>query len=203
MSQNLRGNNYNKSLIVTSLFTALTVVAAFIKIPLPHVPVTLQTFVVLLSGSILGAFYGTLSQIIYLAIGLMGIPVFAYGGGFSYIFQPTFGYLLGYPFCALGVGLILKVILPDIQSKRYKKNTIFFRVLFSNLVGVLIIFIFGLGYIYLNLKYGLYLNLEEHSSFSTINWNNIVMTTFLIFVPIDLIKALLAAFITVKIKRLI
>jgi biotin transporter BioY len=91
----VRGN-LNK-LSLTALFAALTAVGAFIKIPLPYVPLTLQTLFVMLAANLLGPKYGSLSQGIYLALGLIGLPIFAQGGGPGYIFQPTFGYLVGYP----------------------------------------------------------------------------------------------------------
>ena len=80
----------------TPLTQALTAVGAFIKIPLPYIPFTLQTFFVFYSGILLGAKLGMLSQIIYILIGLVGIPVFSNGGGPSYVFQPSFGFLIGF-----------------------------------------------------------------------------------------------------------
>ncbi|HOO47090.1 MAG TPA: biotin transporter BioY, partial [Deltaproteobacteria bacterium] len=75
--------------------SALTAAGAFIKIPIAPVPITLQNFFVILSGIILGPKAGALSQIVYIIIGLIGLPVFSGGGGPSYIFKPTFGYILG------------------------------------------------------------------------------------------------------------
>lgn len=70
-----------RKIILVSLFAALTAVGAFIKIPLPHIPITLQTLVVMMSGNLLGHKLGALSQLLYLAVGLLGAPIFAYGGG--------------------------------------------------------------------------------------------------------------------------
>ena len=85
-----------KSLILCSLFAALIAVGAFIKIPIPVVPFTLQVLFTTLAGLLLGPKLGAISVGIYLLIGLIGIPVFTQGGGPSYIFQPTFGYLIGF-----------------------------------------------------------------------------------------------------------
>ena len=74
----------------------MTAVGAFIKIPIPYIPFTLQIVPVYLAGALLGPRLGMLSQLCYVAIGLIGVPVFAEGGGFGYVFKPTFGYLLGY-----------------------------------------------------------------------------------------------------------
>src|SRR5437870_9424106 len=92
--------------------TVLTVVAAQISIPLPFTPVpfTLQPMVVLLGGAALGARLGMMSQILYLAIGLAGLPVFAASPalpqGFARLVGPTGGYLMSYPFAAFLTGLL-------------------------------------------------------------------------------------------------
>ena len=86
------------------LFAALTAAGAFIRIDLPVQPFpmhfTLQIFFALLSGFILGPRLGAVSVGIYLAVGLVGIPVFAAGGGPAYLIRPTFGLLLGFLFAA-------------------------------------------------------------------------------------------------------
>lgn len=193
--------NRNKTIILISIFTALTVVGANIKIPLPHVPITLQTFVVIMSGNLLGSRFGALSQIIYLTIGLIGIPIFAYGGGPGYVFQPTFGYLLGFPVCAFMIGVMIKLLLPNRNTVQYSKRRFFVSILISDIIGVLVIFVFGLGYIYISLKYSLYLNLEQASSYANMNWSNVAKTAFMVFVPIDIIKVFLASFLTLKIRK--
>ncbi|MFC0610543.1 biotin transporter BioY [Scopulibacillus daqui] len=85
-----------KSLILIALFAALTAVGGFIRIPLPYVPFTLQILSVFLSGALLGPKLGMMSQLIYVLAGLAGAPIFTKGGGPEYIFQPTFGYLIGF-----------------------------------------------------------------------------------------------------------
>ena len=74
---------------------ALTALAARVAVPLPGIPVpfTLQPVAVLLSGVLLGAAGGMSSQLLYLAVGMMGVPVFAAGGGAAYLLGPTGGYL--------------------------------------------------------------------------------------------------------------
>ncbi len=90
--------------------TALTAAAAQVSLPLPFtpVPLTLQPMIVLLGAAALGARLGTLSQVLYLAAGLAGLPVFAASpllpqGAFR-LFGPTGGYLLSYPLAAFVVG---------------------------------------------------------------------------------------------------
>ena len=84
-----------RTLIYTALFAALTAVGAFIRIPLGVSSVTLQFLFTAMAGVMLGARYGALSQLVYVALGLVGVPVFTQGGGFGYVLQPTFGFLLG------------------------------------------------------------------------------------------------------------
>lgn len=87
---------------------ALTAVGAFIKIPLPHIPITLQMPFVCLAGLLLGPWHGATSQIVYLVTGLIGFPVFAKGGGPQYVLEPSFGYLLGFVPAAFVAGLITR-----------------------------------------------------------------------------------------------
>ena len=92
--------------------TVLTIVAAQVSVPLPFTPVpfTLQPMVVLLGGAALGARLGMSSQILYIAIGLAGLPVFAASPvlpqGFGRLLGPTGGYLMSYPFAAFVAGYL-------------------------------------------------------------------------------------------------
>lgn len=135
-----------KSLIYIALFAALTAVGTFIRIPLPFVPITLQVFFCLLAGILIGARLGMTSQIVYIVVGLCGIPVFYLGGGLSYVLQPTFGYLVGLIVCAFVVGKLVG---------KLKKITIA-KLFIISLIGVLIIYAIGVPYLYL-IK-NLYLN---------------------------------------------
>jgi biotin transport system substrate-specific component len=92
-------------------FTLLTAVMAQIRFQFPFtsVPLTGQTFAVLLSGAVLGNRRGFASQILYLAAGASGLPVFA-GGAFSlaYLLGPTGGYLLSFPLAAYLIGWLVE-----------------------------------------------------------------------------------------------
>ena len=81
-------------LVLTALFAALTAIGAFFKIPFALAAISLQFLFTAIAGILLGAGYGALSQAVYVLIGLVGVPIFALGGGFSYVLQPTFGFLL-------------------------------------------------------------------------------------------------------------
>lgn len=78
-----------------ALFAALTAVGAFIRIPLGYSSITLQTFFTAMAGCVLGPWYGALSQLVYVVLGLVGLPIFTQGGGIGYLVQPTCGFLIG------------------------------------------------------------------------------------------------------------
>ena len=87
-------------------FALLTFAGANIVIPTQPVPMTLQTAFVLLGGVLLGARKGALAQLAYLAVGALGAPVFAYGGGITYFASHTAGYLLAFPLGAFVAGAL-------------------------------------------------------------------------------------------------
>lgn len=137
-------------LTLTSLFTALTVIGAFIRIPLPLVPFSLQDFFVLLSGNILGPFFGALSQLLYLGLGLAGLPIFANGGGPAYVLQPTFGYLLGFPLASFVSGVLLHGRFVRGFSLPERPLS---RLILANAAGVAMIFALGVIYLWLNTNF--------------------------------------------------
>lgn len=95
-------------LIMTAVFTAVNAVCAQIQIPLAPVPISLATFAIFLTASLLGCKYGSLSLIVYVLLGAAGVPVFAgFSGGFGIIAGPTGGYIIGYIFTAFITGLII------------------------------------------------------------------------------------------------
>ncbi len=86
--------------LLAALFASLTGVGAMLRLPLPWVPVTLQTLFVFLAGLLLPPGWALASQVVYLAAGLAGFPVFAGTSGFAAVASPTFGYLLSFPLAA-------------------------------------------------------------------------------------------------------
>lgn len=98
----------SRDLAVCALFAAITAVSAQLSITLPwitSVPFTLQVFAVILTGLVLGASRGFVSQLLYLLLGAVGLPVFAQlRGGLSVLVGPTAGYLWAFPLAALVAG---------------------------------------------------------------------------------------------------
>jgi biotin transporter BioY len=95
-----------KDILLVFSFTLLTAISAKFKIEIGTVPITAQTFAVLLSGALLGSKRGSLSQFFYLIGGLAGIPWFARGGGIAYLMSPTFGYIIGFVLASFFVGFL-------------------------------------------------------------------------------------------------
>lgn len=91
-----------QDLVICALFSALIAIGAFLQITIPTQPMpmhfTLQYYFSILAGFLLGGKKGLCSVLIYLLIGLVGIPIFASGGGPAYLIRPTFGFLLGFAF---------------------------------------------------------------------------------------------------------
>lgn len=98
-----------KMMILCALFAALTAVCSMISIPLPFtpVPINLATLSVFLAGGLLGSRYGFLSQLVYVILGAVGLPVFHnFSGGFGIITGPTGGYIIGYAAAAWLIGFL-------------------------------------------------------------------------------------------------
>jgi len=106
-------NNENitlRGIVYASLFGALTAAGAYIIIPLPPVPITLQTLFMGLAAILLGSRLGALSQVVYIMLGIIGLPVFAGGtAGLGVLLGPTGGYLTGFVIAAYIIGWIVKL----------------------------------------------------------------------------------------------
>lgn len=103
--------NRIQTMIITALFAALIVVLTMIQFPLPTgIPVTLQTFGVALCGFMLGAKKGTIAVVVYIMLGIVGLPVFtAFGSGIGKILGPTGGFIYAFPLMTIICGLALKL----------------------------------------------------------------------------------------------
>lgn len=99
-----------KNVCAIAIMTAITAVLAQIIIPLPSgIPISMQTFAVMLSGIVLGAKCGAVSSLVYLLLGMFGVPVFTgLRGGLQVIIGPTGGFLLAFPILAFLSGVAIR-----------------------------------------------------------------------------------------------
>tara|TARA_B100000941_G_scaffold279964_1_gene245933 strand:- start:41 stop:592 length:552 start_codon:yes stop_codon:yes gene_type:complete len=135
ISKNLQSYKYLKYLLIIILGSILITLSAKIKIPFYPVPMTMQTFVVVMLGIVLGSKIGSATVLLYLLEGLFGLPVFSNspekGVGLIYFTGPTMGYLIGFLFAAYTAGKI------RLDANYYD---IIFKIVFS----VLIIYCLGM-----------------------------------------------------------
>lgn len=170
------------AMALCALFSALIAAGAFIKLPVYPVPVTLQVQFALLAGLLLGSRPGIISAAVYLLIGLTGIPVFARGGGIGYIFQPTFGYILGF---VLGAGIAGRIV-------EKSKGTAAFKVNFAaSLAGLAAVYALGVVYFWIISRF--YLGKE-------IGIRYLLVNCFLLTLPGDIVMAALGALIAKRLK---
>ncbi len=86
---------YILGIATSGLFIALMIISAFISIPIGTIKITLQFLITNICCLILGKKWGTISVLLYLLLGLFGLPIFSDGGGFAYVLKPSFGFLIG------------------------------------------------------------------------------------------------------------
>ena len=174
-----------REMILTALFAAMTAIGAFISIPVGPAPITMQLLFTVMAGIFLGSKLGALSQILYIVMGLIGLPVFAGGtGGFQYIFSPTFGYLLGFIAAAYLVGLILE--------KDAKPS--FLKILGTCLLGTLVIYAIGYPYLYFVLA---------KVNGVAVTMGGLLRPAVLIFLPGDAVKCFIASYLGSKLIHVV
>jgi len=104
-------------LVFAAVFAAMIAVSNFFQVPTPiGVPIVLKNLFVVLSGTVLGSFYGGIAILILIAAGLIGIPVFVIPGGIGVFNTPLGGYIIGYFVASLCAGLVCG--LPKISEKK-------------------------------------------------------------------------------------
>lgn len=170
-----------RDMLSVALFSALTAIGAFIRIPLPFslVPATLQTLFTYMAGALLGGYLGALSQLIYILLGISGLPIFAGGNAsLSVLVGPTGGYLVGFIAGSFVIGKMTEA----------KKNNSLLWLLTCMIVGTTIIYTLGV--------------------IQLMNWMKISLDKAVImgvapFVAGDVVKMLVAAYTTHRIRRML
>lgn len=163
-------------LCATAVFAAFIGICSQIQIPLPMIPINLALFAVNLAGVLLGAKYGSLSVIVYVLLGLVGVPVFNnFSGGAGVLFGKTGGYIIGYIFAALITGLF---------AKRFKESPV--KLYLAMTLATLVCYAFGTAW------------------FMVINHSTLWLTlTYCVFpfIPGDIIKMLAVVLISRKLLK--
>lgn len=133
-------------LVRIAIFVALIIVGAFVKFPIGIVPVSMQFAFCMFASLMLGGLDSFICVAIYIVMGLIGIPVFSAGGGFAYVLQPTFGYILGFLIAAPVGGFVARGIRNDAVLKIP-------RLLLGALCSLAIVYTVGVMYMYLMLNF--------------------------------------------------
>ncbi len=176
-------NSKTATICHIALAAAMLAVGGFIKINVFAVPFTLQTFFICFIAVLLDVKKSTAAVGIYIILGLIGVPIFANGGGFSYVLQPSFGYIIGFLLGTLTTGFILK-----------NKKKSLFNSIAACCAALVVIYIFGSVYFYILAKF--YLNSDKGIWY-------IIVYCVLVFVPSDLTFACFACFAALKIKNVL
>ena len=128
-------------IVFIALFSALIAVCAQISIP-TTIPFTLQTLAIFIASALLGLKRGTLSTLIYILLGVVGVPVFAnFSGGIGCLVGPTGGYIVGFIFTAIIIG-----IMTDILGKKI------WVLALSMVIGMAICYVFGTAWFCISAK---------------------------------------------------
>lgn len=137
-----------RDMAIVSLFAVLTGVGAMIRIPLPFspIPMTLQTAMVFFAGTFLGSRRASLAMTMYMAMGLIGLPVFTQGGGFHNIMTPSFGFIIGFIPASWIIGKVCELTgsngqktsrYAELIAAAFRASACFLGFLAYNVVGVL------------------------------------------------------------------
>ncbi len=166
MTETMRSRLSVRKMAVTAVMAAVICVLGPLSIPIGPVPVSLTNLAIYIAVYVLGAFQGTLSLLIYLLIGLAGLPVFSgFAGGPEKLFGPTGGYLIGFIPLAVISGLLVE---------RYaEKRLISF---FALVLGTAVCYAFGT--LWLSYQSGLDLRAA-------------LFAGVIPFIPVDLVKVVL------------
>jgi biotin transport system substrate-specific component len=167
-----------RNMVLAAMFAALLAIGGQIRIPLEPVPITLQTLVVMLTGSILGARIGAISMIVFILLVAFGAPILSGGaGGLGALLGPTGGYVLSWPLAVWVIGWL---------TERAPRLRVWNLTLFHLLGGVLLVYSAGVTWLALVVGLG---------------WKVAVLQGALPFIAGDIAKAVAASFVTLSVIR--
>ncbi len=170
------------TLTLSALFCTLICVGSFIRIPMPNImPITLQTFFVLLTALVLPLKTSALAIGVYIVLGLIGLPIFSGGGGLGYVLMPNFGFIIGFLVSSVIIGVLVQ---------KHKNRKIWYNIIIS-ILGISVIYIIGILY------FAFITNVYNKSDYSAI-W--FIQAVFLPFLPKEIICIILASLSAYKIR---
>lgn len=162
--------------ILTAFGAAIIAVLAQITIPLPLVPITGQTLAIGLVVTILGVKLGSLSVVLYILLGAVGLPVFSgFSGGLSSLVGPTGGYIVGFLPTAILMGLYLK-----------KFGVTYGHAIVANIIGMIITLSFGTTWLKIS---------------ADLSWTAAIMGGATPFIFVGILKAIAAAWLGVLVRK--
>lgn len=165
-----------RNMIIVAFFAALIGILAQITIPLPYIPITGQTLAIGLAATILGSKLGTLSVLVYILLGIVGIPVFSQASaGLGVVFGPTGGFIIGFIPTAYLTGYILE-----------KKSFTYAYAMLANTIGMFITLLFG------TIWFKFVMDVTWEAAFSS---------AFLPFIIVGIIKAFLSSWAGITVRN--
>lgn len=173
-----------REMVLIPIFSALMAIGAQLSIPIGPVPISLQSLFLMISAYYLSPSSAFLSGIIYLILGLIGLPVFAGGmGGVGAILRPSFGFLIAMPIA----GFVMSQLIKNNPSSIYQYIGIY-------VLGSFILYLIGLPYmamilnLYLNKGMGIYA---------------ILKAGMLVFIPGDILKSIAASMVSIQLDKVL
>ena len=165
-----------RQLTLIGVMTAVTCILGPLSLPIGVIPISFTNLAIYFAVYALGRKKGTLSYIVYLFIGLIGLPVFSgFSGGFAKIFGPTGGYLIGFIFMAFISGIFID-----------KFSNKIYMCFFGMILGTIVTYIFGTAWLAYQAK---------------ITFNMALVVGVLPFIPGDMVKIIVASLIGPQIKK--
>ncbi len=170
-----------RDIVLCGLLAALIAIGAFIRIPMGPIAFSMQTMFVSLAGMLLGKKLGVTAILVYIAIGLAGLPIFTKGGGFTYVLEPSFGFLPGFLFYTwMTAHFTGKLTSPGMPA-----------MILAQLPGLFTMYAIALPYFYLISQFYLQNDMGVYT---------LMTSCFLFLMPGEAMKCILAAWLG---KRLI
>jgi len=174
----------NRKSVFIAMFSAIICIGSFIIIPIGTIPIVLQNMLVILAGLLLGFPHGAASVGLFLVLGTLGFPVFSGGkGGLAILTGPTGGFLIGYFFAAIIVGIIAKK--PSTTENNFSIRNIL-KLTLASITGFCVIYITGIIQ---------YIKITNHDILTAIT------TCIIPFLIGDLIKLIIVIPIAAKLRK--